>query len=110
MDTTRKSQAVINAEMQIALDNLEKDVQEILKILKGNGKVGLVERVNMIEINVSHINERHARNDARREEDQKAKREFWQKLSFWAITTILTNVGLIITIIIKFAEIYDKLP
>lgn len=99
-----KTQAVINAEMQMALENLEQDVQEILKILKGNGKTGLVDQVMAHGRDLEIIKRQHECEAEDKRDIEKARRDFWSKLTFWAVTMILTNIGVIVTFVVKISQ------
>lgn len=100
-----KSQAVINAEMQLALQNLEKDVQEILRMLKGNGKVGLMDRVSAIENDMQVLRERHKNEDRRKDIEEQSRKEFWQKIAAGIILMVVSNIGLILTVVYKLINL-----
>lgn len=88
---------------QLAL--LVRDVEELLKIIKGNGKMGLVERMSCAERDV-----RDARLDinelvAAAKERDRQRAEFWRKVWLAVIVLVISNIGVIITILAKLIEL-----
>lgn len=109
MTERTKSQAVINAELQASLSSLQEDVQEILKILKDNGKPGLVRKVDYMEVDLRLIKERHEKEDKNREKEEDLRRSLKANLIFFALTTILANIGLVVTIIYKMQQLMSTI-
>lgn len=88
---------------QLAL--LVRDVEELLKLVKGNGKTGLIDRVSCVEHNVKDarrdINEMI---EAAKERDRQ-RSAFWQKVWLAVVVLIISNIGIIITILAKLIEL-----
>ena len=69
-----------------------KTQEYLVEIIKGNGKIGLVERVNKNCDSIKGLKERNAKEDMKEESEEEKKEERILKYKDLIITFIITNI------------------
>jgi hypothetical protein len=85
------------AQLDTRLTVTEKTVEHHEKQLNGNGKMGLCERFDDVETDVTN----HLTYHKKLEESEKERRDFWNKVLLLGIGMIISNVGVIIFALVK---------
>lgn len=87
---------------------VKEHVMRLLRLVEGNGKIGLVEQANKnatridtlsasLDVHLDEHKKLHELNSAA----EKERKEFWNKITVGAVLLMLTNIGAIITSIIE---------
>ena len=93
----RQKQSAEYQDLVIRLERLEIAVKATNKLLEGNGKDGLIDRVSALEkISIADSVRLHMNEDA-----EKERRAFWRSVKIAVITLLLSNIGTLLVTLLK---------
>jgi hypothetical protein len=88
------TQQQLLGEILAKIDKLEVSQERLMRILEGNGTSGIVERMRLVEHKVDCMVEE-------KQESEKERRAFWNKVLIIVISTFITNIGVWISAVYK---------